>query len=125
MRKLIALSAIILLVVATSTAQASSHRHVPGWFVKGAECVHSYEASKWKWTPSYHPGYTYWNRYWTGLQFLRSTWHRANVILHMWTPPGTGNKHLVILHAYAIYRSDGNSWREWPNTARLCGLPTT
>jgi hypothetical protein len=125
LKLLLALSAVVCSVlVATSTAQASTKRHAPYWFVKEARCVHSHEAGAWKWTPTYHPGYTYWNHYWTGMQFVKSTWHTANVYLHMRTSPYTGNVRLIILHAYVIVRAAGGRWSAWPNTARMCGLPT-
>ena len=57
------------------------------------------------------------------MQFDLGTWQTANGYLHMHTDPHTGNPRLVILHAYAIVRHDGD-WHEWPNTARDCGLPT-
>ena len=116
----------VLFVLTTQTAQAGTRHkpHAPYWFVKDARCVHSHEASAWKWTPDFHPGYSYWNKYWTGLQFDKGTWQRANALLHSHVDPHTGNVRAIILHAYAIVREDGGSWREWPNSARMCGLPT-
>ena len=104
------------------SSQATTRKpHAPAWFVQQALCVHHYEAGAWKWTPSYHPGYTYWNHYWTGMQFNLGTWQTANKYLHYHTSPYTDSPRLIILHAYAIVRHDG-SWREWPKTARACGL---
>lgn len=124
MKLLLALSVTVCSVlVATSTAQARLYR-APAWFVHDALCVHHYEAGAWKWTPTYHPGYTYWNKYWTGMQFVRSTWHTANVYLHMNTSPYTSSPRLIILHAYVIVKAAEGRWSAWPNSARLCGLPT-
>jgi hypothetical protein len=123
LRKLLALSVLVLSLAATSTAQASLNR-APWYFRQQAVCVHSHEAGAWRWTPTYHPGYSYWNKYWTGMQFMLGTWRTANHLLHRRDSPYTGNPRIIILHAYAIVRKDGGSWREWRNTANMCGLPT-
>lgn len=96
--------------------------HAPYWFVKQARCIHSHEEHiSWRWDSNYHPTYPYWNHYYTGMQFAGSTWRRANELLHSHASPTTGSPRIIIRHAYAIYREDGNSWREW-STDYLCGL---
>jgi hypothetical protein len=126
MRKLIVLlaSAAASAALAAQTAQGSMYR-APAWFDRQATCVHQHEEHwYWRWTPSFHPLYSYWNGYYTGMQFAGSTWERANRILHRRDSPRTGNRRIVILHAWAIVRHDGGSWREWRGTAdRYCGLP--
>lgn len=123
MKLLLALSVIVAAMVVTSTANAG-HRHfvVPQWFRAQAECIHSHEAPTWRWSPYYHPGYSYWNGYYTGMQFAPSTWQRANELLHLHTNPATASKLSVMLHALAIYRGDGDSWREWNPDPYLCGF---
>lgn len=136
MRKLLVLSGLIMLMAATSTAQAqvrqttttaTHHRYtVPLWFRVDAECIHSYEAPTWRWSPYYHPGYSYWNGYYTGMQFAPSTWDRANQLLNMHTDPATASKLSVMLHAKAIVLHDshsGNAWREWYPDNVKCRLP--
>lgn len=113
-----------MLVLPVSAFAARHRRHAPYWFVRQATCVHMHEEHwSWKWTPWFHPNYDYWNHYYTGMQFAGSTWERANRLLHRHDSPLTGLKRIVILHAYAIVRQDGGSWREWPNSGRECGLP--
>lgn len=112
---------IALVVVLPGTAKAS----VPDRFVRQAVCVHQHEEHwSWRWTPTFHPTYSYFNGYYTGMQFALSTWRRANRLLHSHVSAYTNSKREVIRHAYAIVRQDGGSWREWRGTADVyCGLP--
>lgn len=124
MKLLLALSAVVAVMAlcATSTAQASPKRHAPAWFVRQATCIHNHEEHwSWRWHEKWHPHYSYWNGYYTGMQFAKSTWQTANKLLHSHADPHTGNKRIIILHAYAIVRYDGD-WHEW-STAYMCGLP--
>lgn len=81
---------------------------VPPWFYKQALCVHSHEGS---WSDTGDP-------YWGGMQFALSTWHRAGGS----GLPSNASPKEQIYRAYQIWKQDGGSWREWPNTARMCGL---
>lgn len=80
----------------------------PSWFVQQALCVHSHEGS---WTDTGDP-------FWGGMQFMLGTWERAGGSGY----PSDASPEEQIYRAYVIYRSDGNSWQEWPNTSRMCGL---
>lgn len=112
---------IAALVVLPGTAKAS----VPDWFRNDANCVHNHEEHwSWRWSPNYHPHYSYFNGYYTGMQFALSTWRRANRLLGSHVSAYTDNKRIVIRHAWVIVRQDNGSWREWRGTAdRYCGLP--
>ena len=128
MRLRLKLLLVVLATMLVLPAQAFAgrvRRHAPYWFVRQATCVHQHEEHwYWRWTPLFHPLYSYWNGYYTGMQFAGSTWYRANRLLHRRDTPYTGDKRIVILHAWAIVRQDGGSWREWRGTAdRYCGLP--
>lgn len=55
-----------------------------------------------------------------GLQFAWSTWRRAGGV----GDPADASPDEQIFRAWVIVvRQDGGSWREWPQTARACGLP--
>ena len=94
-------------LIRAEAALAQLTWQVPAWFRAQALCVHSYEGS---WADTGDP-------YWGGLQFADSTWARAG-------GSGHASDHSVneqIYRAYVIYRQDGGSWSEWPNTAKMCG----
>lgn len=108
-----------------SVVKSSKALRVPRSFRVRAICVHNHEEHwSWRWSPRFHPHYSYWNHYYTGMQFAQSTWQRANGLLHSHVRATTNNATVIIRHAYVIVRQDGGSWREWPNSARECGLPT-
>lgn len=81
---------------------------VPSWFVSQALCIHSHEGS---WTDTGDP-------FWGGMQFMLSTWVNAGGT----GLPSAASPSEQIYRAYVVWKKDGGSWREWPNTARMCGL---
>jgi hypothetical protein len=125
------IAALLFGIFMTAIARAAHEHHgrhfaVPSWFRKDANCIHSIEAPNWRWSPSFHPGYSYWNGYYTGMQFAPSTWERANQLLGLRTNPANASKLSVMLHAEAIVKYDalsGNAWREWYPDNIKCGLP--
>lgn len=50
---------------------------------------------------------------------MLGTWERAGGAATSWVtaPPAE-----QFYRAWIIWRQDGGSWREWPNTSRACGL---
>lgn len=114
-----------MLVLPVQAFAGRQRRHAPSWFVPKATCVQQHEEHwYWRWTPTFHPLYSYWNGYYTGMQFAGSTWRRANRLLGSHVSPTTNSKRIIIRHAYAIVKQDGGSWREWRGTADVyCGLP--
>lgn len=105
---------------------------VPDWFMARALCVHD----GW-WHQGHAPfartadvpdgipggsGEANWaNRssYRGGMQFAWSTWQRAGGS----GDPADATPAEQVYRAYVIVvNQDGGSWREWPQTARACGL---
>lgn len=83
------------------------HGGVPSWFWNQALCVHSHEGA--------------WNdrgAFRGGMQFLYSTWSSVGGT----GDPADASPAEQIYRAYLVWRRDGGSWQEWPNTARMCGL---
>lgn len=65
-----------------------------------------------------------------GLQFLLGTWNRASAAsggrvpsLGSLSEVAAQPPRVQVYAAYVIVSQDGGSWREWPQTARACGLP--
>lgn len=128
LRKLFALSVLVLLIGlnATSTAQAEKNTMLthPSHIVKGLLCIHHYEGS---WTDSYSP-------YWGGLQmdlnfqkaygWLRVAKHTRYVhkiyFLDKWGTADHWPKWAQLVAGLHGYFSRG--WNPWPTTARYCGL---
>lgn len=54
-----------------------------------------------------------------GMQFAFSTWRRAGGS----GDPADASPAEQVFRARVIVLQDGGSWREWPETARACGLP--
>lgn len=99
----------------------------PGWLghesrggqpATGAWCVHEHEGS---WVSI---GYDRGGRalYGGGLQFLVSTWNRAGGAERTVYEIARTTPRVQLYRAWLVWKRDGGSWREWPNTARACGL---
>lgn len=68
------------------------------------------------------------NSYGGGMQFTLGTWNRAAGLSRGAVPYASSNSAIArmpvatqIYASWLIVMQDG-SWREWPNTARACGL---
>jgi hypothetical protein len=68
------------------------------------------------------------NSYGGGMQFTIGTWNRAAGLSRGAVPYASATSAIAtmparvqIFAAYLIVRSDGGSWREWPQTSRACG----
>lgn len=109
--------------IACSTARASRHHwRASPWFLRSALCIHRGESGDFHYGPQAHRYRGSWNGYYGGWQFTLGTWQRADRLLGrhddpQWSPPW-----VQLWHVYAIWRDDGGSFREWPNTSRACGL---
>lgn len=84
--------------------------HAPKAWLPGALCVHSKESGDWH--IHNHP-------YANGFQFMLGTWIRAGGSAATWISASPKEQ---LYRAYVIWKQDGGSWREWPNTSRACGL---
>ena len=84
--------------------------HIHRGWLREALCIHRYEARDWheRSNPSSRGG----------MQFLYSTWRSAGGV----GDPANASPREQLWRARIVWRRDGRSWREWPNTARLCGL---
>ena len=102
-----------LVAVAASTcavkASEAKARVFPGWWLKGALCVHSHEGS---WLDAGAPFYG-------GMQFDLGTW-RSNGGSRYAAYPHQATPHEQLKVAYVTWQRRG--WWPWPNTARMCGL---
>lgn len=86
------------------------HWHAPAGWLSGALCVHSHESGDW---------HIHNEPYANGFQFMLGTWIRAGGSASTWVTASPAEQ---LYRAYVIWRQDGGSWREWPNTSRACGL---
>jgi hypothetical protein len=93
-------------------AEAHPHPALWAWYrTSGAKCVHSFEGS---WTDPGAP-------YWAGFQFSLS--FQQTYAPHRLATKGTADHwkpFRQVLVVRRVVRQDG--WRQWPNTARICGL---
>lgn len=82
---------------------------VPAWWLPGALCVHRHESTDWH---IVNPPYS------GGMQFTTYTWQSVGGRgIAAWASPAE-----QLYRAWLVWRRDGGSWREWPNTSRMCGL---
>ena len=98
-----------------STTQAVSAQVPKGWspgsgWLQGAMCVHSHESTDWH---IHNPPYA------NGFQFMYGTWLSAGGSPSTWI---TASPREQLYRAWIVWKRDGYSWREWPNTSRMCGL---
>jgi hypothetical protein len=125
--KLVPLAVAVAALTLTATATPATTRHhaavtsqkswpVPhGWhaphaWLVGAICVHSHESGDWH---IVNPPYA------NGFQFTLGTWIRAGGVASSWASASPREQ---VYRAWIIWRGDSGSWREWPNTSRMCGL---
>jgi len=115
----------------THAIARSPHKHRPahhGWhappsWLVGAICVHEHESGDWHYGPAHHPSTgASWNGYYNGFQFTLGTFERAERLTGIHADPEWAPIPVQVRLAYAIWHSDGGSWREWPTSSRLCGL---
>lgn len=86
-----------------------THWHAPRWWLPQAVCIHEHEGA---WDAKSNPD----DR--GGMQIAWSTWRAYGGT----GDPADASPREQLYRAWLIYRHDGNSWREWPNTSRACGL---
>lgn len=112
----------VLLAGTVSSVARSGTRHWPvpkhwtarfstprGWYA-GALCVHSHESGDW---------HIHNEPYANGFQFMLGTWLSVGGTVAGWI---TAPPREQLYRAYLVWKRDGGSWREWPNTSRVCGL---
>lgn len=84
-------------------------KKLTSWY-PGALCIHQHESSDWHIHNEPYAG---------GFQFMLGTWMRAGGSPSTWF---TATPREQFYRAYMIWKQDGGSWREWPNTSRMCGV---
>lgn len=109
-RYLIAGILVGIVISAAGLGRATYKHHFPNWWYRQAVCIHRHESTNWRAATG--------NGFFGGFQFMLGTWHRVG---------GHGYPHLAspneqYFRTWLIWRQDGGSWREWPNTSRACGL---
>jgi hypothetical protein len=107
--------ALVTLLLATTAAAAKRPLHrFPHWWYLQAVCVHRGESHNWRIVNPPYAG---------GFQFMLSTYNRvggrdagslSDLASHI--------PNEQYFHAWLVWKQDGGSWREWPNTSRACGL---
>jgi len=107
---------------APAATAAPARWHAPAQWLPGALCVHAHESGDFHYGPSRHRSTASWNGYYNGWQFTLSTWQRADRLLGRHDDPQWSAPWVQLWHVWAIWKDDRGSWREWPHTARMCGL---
>lgn len=100
----------LVLAVAVRANPMPKGWHAPKTWLAGALCVHSGESGNWH---IHNPPYA------NGFQFMYSTWVSAGGLPSTWISASPLEQ---IYRAWIVWSRDGQSWREWPNTSRACGL---
>jgi hypothetical protein len=120
-RWLLIIFAILMAAIAVELARAgsgygpmpkhwSARRSTPvGWYA-GALCIHAHESGNW---------HIYNRPYANGFQFMLGTWISAGGRPSTWVSASPKEQ---LYRAFVVWKRDGASWREWPNTSRACGL---
>lgn len=95
-------------VAAFFALQSSTHWHAPRWWLPQALCIHRFEGA---WDANTGNGF------YGGMQFTLTTWRTVGG--RGWPNLATPREQLH--RAFILWTMHG--WRrDWPNTARLCGL---
>lgn len=100
----------MVLLLAGSAWAVPRWWHAPAWWLPGALCVHSHESGNWH---IYNPPYA------NGFQFTLYTWQSVGGSASNWVSASPREQ---LYRAWLVWKRDGGSWREWPNTSRMCGL---
>jgi hypothetical protein len=109
------LGAVVAALWLPGAAQARKWPRPPAWWLPGAWCVHRHESV------DFH---IHNDPYANGWQFMLGTWENAGGAASTWITASPAEQLYRVWIVYSRDRRTGDhdGWREWPNTARACGL---